>query len=124
VYVLDTNAIIYYIDDQPAVVQVLENLFLQDVPLYVSTVTELELFSYPSLTEQDEARLNAVLSTVRIIPLISRIARIAGDLRRLYPRLKTADGAIAATALFTNGTLVTRNARDFKRIEGLRLLKI
>jgi predicted nucleic acid-binding protein len=53
VYVLDTNAIIYYIDDQPAVVQVLENLFLQDVPLYVSTVTELELFSYPSLTEQD-----------------------------------------------------------------------
>jgi predicted nucleic acid-binding protein len=65
-----------------------------------------------------------VLSTVRIIPLISRIARIAGDLRRLYPRLKTADGAIAATALFTNCTLVTRNARDFKRIEGLRFLKI
>jgi len=56
VYVLDTNAIIYYIDDQPAVVEVLENLFLQDVTLYVSTVTELELFSYPSLTEQDEAR--------------------------------------------------------------------
>jgi predicted nucleic acid-binding protein len=124
VYVLDTNIIIYYIAEDPPVVTVLEGIVAQEVPIYLSTITELELFSYASLTEEDEARIEAVLATVRVIPLISRIARIAGDLRRLYPRLKTADSAIAATALFTNAALVTRNERDFRRIEGLRLSKI
>ncbi|MGE0824401.1 MAG: type II toxin-antitoxin system VapC family toxin [Candidatus Binatia bacterium] len=123
-YLLDTNAIIYYIDDVPSVVQVIEDIVAQEVPVYVSTLTELELFSYSALTEADEARIDAVLATVRVVPLISRIARIAGDLRRLSPRLKTADSAIAATALFTNSTLVTRNVQDFKRIDTLRVLQI
>jgi predicted nucleic acid-binding protein len=111
--------------EEPTVVQVLEDIFAQDVPLYVSTVTELELFSLSTLTPEDEARIEEVLSaTVRIIPLISSIARIAGELRRLYPRLRTADSAIAATALFTNSTLITRNVRDFQRIEGLSQLAV
>ena len=121
-YTLDTNAIIYYINEEPAVVQVLEGIFAQEVPLYVSTVTELELFSLSTLTLEDEARIEEVLSaTVRVVPLISSIARIAGDLRRLYPRLRTADSAIAATAIFTNSTLITRNVRDFQRIAELPL---
>jgi predicted nucleic acid-binding protein len=125
VYTLDTNSIIYYINEEPAVVQVLEGILAQDVPLYVSTVTELELFSLSTLTLEDEACIEEVLSvTVRVIPLISSIARIAGDLRRLYPRLRTADSAIAATAIFTNSTLITRNVRDFRRIEGLPLLAV
>jgi predicted nucleic acid-binding protein len=125
VYTLDTNTIIYYINEEPAVIQALEPILAQDVPLYVSTVTELELFSLSSLRPEDEARIEEVLSTtVRVIPLISSIARIAGDLRRLYPRLRTADSAIAATALFTNSTLITRNVRDFQRIEELPLQAI
>jgi predicted nucleic acid-binding protein len=125
VYTLDTNAIIYYISEEPAAVQTLEGILAQEVPLYVSTVTELELFSLSTLTTEDETRIEEVLnSTVRVIPLISSIARIAGDLRRLYPRLRTADSAIAATALFTNSTLITRNVRDFQRIDGLPLLAV
>ena len=56
-YTFDTNAIIYYMNEEPAVVQVLEGIFAQDVPLYISTVTELELFSLSTLTLEDEARL-------------------------------------------------------------------
>jgi predicted nucleic acid-binding protein len=87
-YTFDTNPIIYYIDDEPAAVAILDDLFMQAVPLYTSTVTELELFSYPALTEAEEGRIEAFLRRVRIIPVFSNIARIAGDLRRLYPRLK------------------------------------
>ncbi len=71
-----------------------------------------------------EVRIEAFLRRVRIIPVFSNIARIAGDLRRLYPRLKGFDSAVAATALFANSTLVTRNIRDFEQIEGLSLLAI
>jgi predicted nucleic acid-binding protein len=123
-YTFDTNPIIYYIDDEPAAVALLDDLFMRAVPLYTSTITELELFSYPALTEEEEVRIEAFLRRVRIIPVFSNIARIAGDLRRLYPRLKGFDSAVAATALFTNSTLVTRNIRDFEQIDGLSLLPI
>ena len=68
--------------------------------------------------------INDQMASGRVIPLISSIARMAGDLRRLYPRLRTADSAIAATALFTNATLITRNVQDFRQIERLALLAI
>ncbi len=40
------------------------------------------------------------------------------------PRLKAADSAIAATALLTHTTPVTRNIRDFQQIDALQLLEI
>ena len=54
-YTLDTNAIIYYISEEPAAVQTLEDILAQEVPLYVSTVTELELFSLSTLGRVEEA---------------------------------------------------------------------
>ena len=47
-YTLDTNAIIYYLDRDPAVVVTLDRLLENvDAVFYVSAVTELELYSYP-----------------------------------------------------------------------------
>ena len=115
---------IYYTNDEPAAVSVLEPIFEQDAPIFVSTITVMELFSYPALTDEEEARLNRVLSTTRIEPFSVGIARLAGDLRRLYPSLKPLDSGIAATSLYMNSTLATRNVRDFQRIEELSLLEI
>jgi predicted nucleic acid-binding protein len=124
VYVLDTNAIIYYTDDEPAAVAVLEPLFSANHPIYISTLTELELFSHASLTEEEAIRLEAFLEAVHILPLTSQIARLAGDLRRAHAGLKAFDSGIAATALFTHSQLITRNRRDFQDIDGLFLLAI
>lgn len=123
-YTLDTNAIIYYTNDEPAAVSVLEPIFEQAAPIFVSTITVMELFSYPALTDEEEACLNRVLSTTRIEPFSVGIARLAGDLRRLYPSLKLLDSGIAATSLYMNSTLATHNVRDFQRIEELSLLEI
>jgi toxin FitB len=124
VYVLDTNAIIYYTDDEPAAVAALEPLFAANHPMYISTLTELELFSHASLTAEEEIRLEAFLDAVHILPLTSQIARIAGDLRRAHAGLKAFDSGIAATALFTHSQLITRNIRDFQDIDGLSLLAL
>jgi predicted nucleic acid-binding protein len=124
VYVLDTNAIIYYTDDEPAAIAALEPLFSANRPIYISTLTELELFSHAALTEEEEIRLEAFLEAVYILPLTSQIARIAGDLRRAHAGLKAFDSGIAATALFTHSQLITRNIRDFQDIDGLSLLAI
>lgn len=123
-YVLDTNAIIYYTDDEPAAVAALEPLFSENHPIYISTLTEIELFSHASMTEEEEIRLEAFLEAVQILPLTSQIARIAGDLRRSYAALKAFDSGIATTALFTHSQLITRNVRDFQDISGLSLMAV
>lgn len=122
-YTLDTNAIIYYLDEEPTVVPLLEPILGQEMAIFVSVVTELELLSHPGLTEEDMAAIQQLLTSVVIFPLESRLAQLAGALRRQY-HLKTPDSVVAATALLTHTTLVTRNIRDFQGIDGLALLPI
>lgn len=122
-YTLDTNAIIYYLKNETEVVLVLNDLLAQPITLYISSLTELELFSFPSLNSSEIEKIDDLLKTVSIIAFDSRLARMAGSLRRNYG-LKIADSAIAATTLFTGTTLATRNIRDFKKVPNLSLLKI
>lgn len=97
--------------------------FLQSSPAYISAVTELELYSFSALSVEEAEQIETILQWIAVLPLDSQMARVAGRLRREHG-LKLADSAIAAAALFTGSTLVTRNVRDFKRIPGLMLEKI
>ena len=77
-YTLGTNAIIYYLKDDPDAVIVLSSIFTQNIPLYISAITEIELFSFPKLSVQEEEQIDEVLRTVAIIPVDSRIAGMQG----------------------------------------------
>ena len=122
-YTLDTNAILYYLKDDSLAVSLLREVFSHEAPLYISAITELELFSYPSLGAKEEALIEDLLTTISIIPLDSHIARLASFIRR-QNRLKVPDSVIAATAMHTGSTLITRNTGDFKKVTSLSLLKI
>ena len=93
------------------------------MPIYVSAVTELELFAYSDLSAEEESLIEGLLATVSVIPLDSRIARLAALVRRDY-RLKVPDSVIAATAMFTGSKLLTRNTRDFRTISNFIVFKI
>lgn len=107
-YTLDTNAILYYLKDDAGAVSVLRDVFAENVPIYVSAVTELELFAYSDLSAEEESLIEGLLATVSVIPVDSRIARLAALVRRDY-RLKVPDSVIAATAMFTGSKLLTGN---------------
>ena len=106
-YTLDTNAIIYYFKDDPHTVAVLNDIFTENTPLYISAITEIELFGFSKLSDQEAEQIEAIFRTVAIIPVDSRIARTAGFIRRNY-HINIADSAIAATVLFTGTTLLTQ----------------
>jgi len=97
------NAIIYYLNGDAAGIEVIRPVLSGDVSLYISAIIELELFGYPQLTDDEAERLEELLRSMVIILVDSRIARIAGTVCRQY-RLKTADSAIAGTALLTHTT--------------------
>ena len=122
-YTLDTNAILYYLKDDADAVSVLRGVFAENVPVYASAVTELELLAYSDLSPEEESLIEELLATISIIPVDSRVARLAALVRRHY-RLKVPDSVIAATAMFTGSRLVTRNTRGFRKIPSLALFKI
>ena len=88
---------------------------------YISTITEAELFA-GEIRDDDIKILEEMLSLFWKVELSSGIARTAGLIKRQYG-LKLADAAIAATALVSGCTLLTRNISDFKRVNGLELEK-
>lgn len=122
-YTLDTNSIIYYLKDDPRATLRIRDILQKNVPIYISAITELELFSYSDLTDPEAELIVTLLKSLSVIPLDSQLARIAGEVRRNF-KLKVPDSAIAATALFTGTTLLTRNVRDFQKVPFLRTEKI
>ena len=122
-YTLDTNVIIYYLDDELDIVRLLDDALDMGIPLFVAGVTETELFGYAALTSSQMKDIEDILQLCRTIHTNANITRIAGAIRR-ESNVKTIDAIIAATTFFTNSTLITRNIRDFKRIPSLKVEKV
>jgi predicted nucleic acid-binding protein len=122
-YLLDTNAVIYYVKEESGVVSIIEDIYTKNIPVYLSVITEAELFAFPQLSDEEAERIEKFLQSVSIIPMDSQIARLTGTIRKKY-QLKIADSVIAATALFANAQLVTRNVGDFKKIPELHIQEI
>jgi toxin FitB len=85
--------------------------------MHVSAVTRAELFSGRGA---EERRIRRLLEPMVDIAIDAAIAERAGRLRRGNSR-RLPDALIAATALEHRLTLVTRNARDFEGIRGLKV---
>lgn len=122
-YTLDTNTVIYYLQDDESVVSRLRGLLKNNVPLYISTMTEIELFGFPRLPADEALRIEYFLTIITAVPIDSGIARTAGSVKSRYG-LKIPDSTIAATAISLNTTLITRNIRDFNKVPQLRVEKI
>jgi hypothetical protein len=57
------------------------------IPVYVSTITEAELFSHANLRDEEVKISDTILPSVSLVPPVSTIARTAGRIRGTY-RLK------------------------------------
>lgn len=122
---LDTNILIAYLGGEEKVITQIKMWRDEGLVLFVSTVTECEILSYPKLSPNEEEKINVFLKeNFVVIPFDSILARVAAEIRRIQPRLKLPDAAIASLAIRMNTQLVTRNVSDFKRVLDLSLLTI
>ena len=120
-HVFDSNILIYHIKGQldAAMEQDLYGYFEQ--PAYISTITAMEVLSWPGHSDESAEMTTAFLEVFNEIAIDAEIKVVAIKIRRNY-RLKLPDAIIVATALHLGLPLVTRNVKDFKDISKLKLI--
>ncbi len=126
-FVVDTNTLVYFFRGQGRVAERL--LSTPPSALIVPSVVQFELETgvrKSSSPEQRRAQLDVLMAAMLVVPFDSRCAVVAAEVRaRLESRgtpIGPLDTLIAATALVHDATLVTRNVREFTRVEGLQVV--
>lgn len=118
---VDTSVLIDFLRGDERAAELLERERAQG-PLHASEITRLEVLAGMRRTEEVATR--TLLRTLRWHPVDRDIAEEAGALgRRWLPSHHTidaADLAIAATAIRTDRTLLTRNVKHFPMFTNLR----
>jgi predicted nucleic acid-binding protein len=84
--------------------------------VFYSVITRAELSAGRNATEEPIRQLLAPFTEISVD---RSIAEVGGALRR-DTAMSLPDALIAATALLGELTLITRNARDFGRVHGLK----
>jgi predicted nucleic acid-binding protein len=83
----------------------------------------MELYAAPHISTVQEQKIEALLAALAGVVSVDReVAGIAGRLLARYRRdrgLNVADALVAASAIYMEAPLVTRNTRHFDFIEGL-----
>lgn len=111
---LDTNAVIGYLADDPALVACIDRCGEAGADMALATISIVELLGFPALTAVTQKEIDAFLDAASLIALTPSLARDAARLRRAY-RLTSADAVIAATALHLREPLITRD-RAFAKV--------
>jgi predicted nucleic acid-binding protein len=101
--VLDTNIALYHLGGRLATA-------LPEGSYHISIITEMELFSYPNLSEAEERQIQNFLSQLLIINIDEPIKTMAIALRKQH-RLKLPDAIVAATAQSLNALLLSNDAK-------------
>lgn len=122
-FTIDTNILIYSAAGDSKVSDFISQQLLENKLLCLSIISLIEFLSFPELTEKDRKFFKNISPYFRTLSVDFEIGMLSADLRRKY-RLKLADSIIAATAINTQTTLITRNISDFKKISELKLLAI
>ena len=119
-YLIDSNAVIDYLSGKlPEKGMVFMNQVINDIP-NISIITKIEVLGYKTTSEADQLLSGFVDDSV-LLGLTDDVIEQTIQIRKEY-KLKTPDAIIAATALVYEYTLISRNMKDFKNIQGLDVI--
>lgn len=127
-YLIDSDLVIDHLADEPTAQRLLDRLALDG--LTISMITYLEVYQGTLVSpdpKQAQAKLDAFLEAVPIVPfsveVARRCARLRVELQRHGKRVRSRalDLLTAATALEHELTVVTRNLADYADIPDLVL---
>ena len=112
-YLADTNAVLYFLSGKECMKPFVSSRFA------VSVINELELLSFPKITDEEERQIRGFIEKSVVLDLEDRIKERTIQLRRAY-NVKLPDAIVAATAIEHEMMLITADI-GFERIKELKL---
>jgi predicted nucleic acid-binding protein len=86
----------------------------------ISTLSKIEVLGWYRISDAHRMRLKRFMNNANVIYLNEEIEEKTIEIKQ-SAKMDAPDAIIAATALVYQLTLVTRNEKDFKKVEGLNL---
>ena len=126
-YILDTNTLIYYFKGQGNVAQNFATVRPKEIVISTIVLFELQVGLAKSTSPEKRSRqLQQLLNRVNLVPFDREAALAAGIIRAQLEQTGTPIGPmdvmIAGVAVALQGTIVTRNVREFSRVQGLTIV--
>jgi len=124
-YLLDTNICIHYFKGQFGIKERIEKIGFKN--LAICEITLAELIYGAAKSQQTEKNMKVVdnfAKKIEIIPILSSLKVYGKEKARLKSIGKTIgdlDLFIGSTAIVNNMIMVTRNTREFERIDGISI---
>ena len=118
--VFDSNLLIYYLNaslSQSARKQVDDVI---ETGAFISVITRIEVLGWHKHSDESKSSAEDLLDNLTEQPLSDEIVKLCIQLRQTTS-LKVPDAIIAATALYLELPLITRNIKDFQKVPNLKL---
>ena len=119
----DTNVIIEILKGNKRTINIIESIGLENIA--ISSVTVMELY-FGALNKSELNKIKKHLQALNIVHFDTDISESAIKLIERFSKshgLQIPDAIIAATAMTSKIKLFTFNLKDFKYIDGLKLIK-
>jgi len=119
-YLWDTNTCICFLGRlfSPPAERFIDEILKNSRPC-ISVVTEIELLCWTSVNQSEQILLREFVGDCFVFELDQQVKRETIRIRRDF-KVKLPDAIIAGTSLLNDFTLLTRNVKDFDRIDSLR----
>lgn len=119
-YLIDTNILIYA--SKGLIPELSEEKVSQifTTSFNISVISEIELLGYKEMPQSHYFKLKEFIFFAKRHGLTEEVKHKAITIKRTIS-IKTPDSIIAATALIHNLTLVSRNTKNFSRVEQLNI---
>ncbi|MBN2011111.1 type II toxin-antitoxin system VapC family toxin [candidate division KSB1 bacterium] len=126
IYSIDTDIIIYFLKNNPVVIEKFNATDIDDMTITIINYTELLFGAYnSSRVSQNLSKIRSFLQSFKIVQFSKQSAEMFAQLKSLLKKsgsqIADMDLMIASICLTNNLTLVTNNIKHFSRITGLRL---
>ena len=119
----DTDVIIEILKGNKRTINIIESIGLENIA--ISSVTVMELY-FGALNKRELNKIKKHLQALNIVHFDTDISESAIKLIERFSKshgLQIPDAIIAATAMTSKIKLFTFNLKDFKYIDGLKLIK-
>ncbi|HEY5391871.1 MAG TPA: type II toxin-antitoxin system VapC family toxin [Hanamia sp.] len=120
-YLLDSNTVIDYMEGKMPVRALEEMDKIIDQKAKISVITQMEILGWFGATSVQLNLLNEFVADAIVFDLTSEMINRTIKIRQQY-KIKLPDAIIAATALVYDLNLLSLNIRDFKNIDGLKII--